>query len=57
MAYGLINTSNITSNILMKKPGDEAFWASFKFPRRGWDQKPADFNRSLQLKHGVLTPV
>ena len=57
MAYGLINTSNITSNILMKKPGDETFWASFKFPRRGWDQKPADFNRSLQLKHGVLTPV
>ena len=31
--------------ILRKKPGDEAFRVSFKFPRRGWDQRLADFNR------------
>ena len=38
-------------------PGDKVFWALFKFPRRGWDQRLADFNRSLQQKHGVVTPV
>ena len=48
---------NIASNILWKKPVDEAFRASFKFPRRGWDQRLADFDRSLQQKHGVVTPV
>ena len=31
--------------ILRKRPGDEAFRVSFKFPRRGWDQRLADFNR------------
>ena len=30
---------------MRKKPGDEAFWLSFKFLRRGWDQRLADFNR------------
>ena len=31
--------------ILRKKPGDEAFRVSFKFLRRGWDHRLADFNR------------
>ena len=35
---------NIEFTILRKKPGDEAFWVSFKFPRRGWDQRLIDFN-------------
>ena len=29
---------------MRKKPGDEAFRVSFKFPRRGWDQSLSDFN-------------
>ena len=40
---------NITSNTLRKKPG-EAFQASFKLPRCGWDQRLANFNRFLQQK-------
>ena len=29
-----------------KKPGDKAFRVSYKFPRRGWDQRYSiDFNR------------
>ena len=36
---------NIENEILRKKPGDEAFRVSFKFPRRGWDQRLANFNR------------
>ena len=31
-------------------PGDEGFRASFKFPRHGWDQRLADFNRFLHIK-------
>ena len=32
--------------IFRKKPGDEAFRVSYKFPRRGWDQRySVDFNR------------
>ena len=27
-----------------KKPGDKAFWDSFKFPRLEWDQRLSDFN-------------
>ena len=57
MAYILIIFRNITSNILGKKPGDEAFRALFKFPRRGWHQRLADFNRFSQEKHAVVTPV
>ena len=30
---------------MRKKPGDKAFRVSFKFPRPGWDQRLADFNR------------
>ena len=29
----------------MERPGDEALRISFKFPRCGWDQTLADFNR------------
>ena len=29
---------------MKKKPDDEAFQVSFKFPRRGWDQSLANFN-------------
>ena len=36
---------NIENKILRNKPGDEAFRVSLKFPRRGWDQRLADFNR------------
>ena len=35
-----------------KKRGDKAFWTSVNFPRRGWNQRFADFNRFLQKKHG-----
>ena len=35
MAYTLINLVNVASNILRKKPGNETFWASFRFPRGG----------------------
>ena len=45
MAYTVINTLNIDIKILRKKPGEEAFLISFKFPRWGWDQRLADFNR------------
>ena len=48
---------NIELKILRKRPGDEAFRVSFKFPRCGWDQRIADFNRFSSLKHGVVTPV
>ena len=36
---------NIEFKILRKRPGDEAFRVSFKFPRGRWDQRLADFNR------------
>ena len=36
--------------ILRKKPGDEAFRVSFKFPRRGWGQILADFNRFSSIE-------
>ena len=42
---------------MRKKPGDEAFRASFKFLSGGWDQRLADFNRFSQSKHGIVTPV
>ena len=35
---------------MRKKPGDEAFRVSFKFPRRGWDQRLVDFNRFPNIK-------
>ena len=35
---------NIKFKISRKKPGDKAFWDSFKFPRRGRDQRLANFN-------------
>ena len=41
--------------ILTKKPGDEAFQVSFKFPRRGWDQRLADF-MELLLLFSITTP-
>ena len=47
---------NITSNTLRKKPG-EAFQASFKLPRCGWDQRLANFNRFLQQKQCLLLYV
>ena len=46
--YGLHTTwiiLNIEFKILRKRPGDEAFRVFFKFPRGGWDQRLADFNR------------
>ena len=36
---------NFENKILRKKPGDEAFRVSLKFPRRGWDQRLANLNR------------
>ena len=41
---------NIEIKILRKKPGDKAFRVLFKFPRRRWDQRPADFNRFSSVK-------
>ena len=29
---------------MRKRPGEEAFRVSFKFPRRGWEQRLANFN-------------
>ena len=37
--------SKIEFKTLKKKPGDETFRVSFKFPRRGGDQRLADFNK------------
>ena len=36
---------NIEFKILRKRSGDKASRISFKVPRRGWDQRLADFNR------------
>ena len=36
---------NIEFKFWRKKPGDEEFWASFKFPRLVWDQRLVYFNR------------
>ena len=47
---------NITSKILRKKLGDEAFRVSFKFSRHGCDQRLADFNRFSTTETHV-TPV
>ena len=35
---------------MRKKPRDEAFWVSFKFPRRGWDQRLTYFNRYSNIE-------
>ena len=37
--------SNTELKMLTKKPGDEMFRVLFKFPRLGWDERPAYFNR------------
>ena len=42
--------SNNEVKTLRKKPGDEAFRVSFKFPWCGWDQGLADFNRFWNTK-------
>ena len=42
--------SNNEFKILRRKPGDEAFRVSFKFPWRGWDQSLADFNRFSNIE-------
>ena len=36
--------------ILKKKPRDEVFRVSFKFPRCRWDQRLADFNRFSKIE-------
>ena len=48
---------NIEFKTWKKKPGDEALRVLFKFPRRVWDQRLADFNRFWQWKHEVVTSV
>ena len=41
---------NVKFKILRESPGNEALQVSFKSPRRGWDQKFADFNRFSSLE-------
>ena len=41
---------NTEFKILRKKSGDEAFRVSFKFPKYGWDQRLADFNRFSSIE-------
>ena len=57
ICYNLTSTSKYWIKVLRNKSGDEAFQASFKSPRHGWDQRLTDFNRFLQYKHGIVTPV
>ena len=41
---------NIEFKSLRKRLGDKTFRISFKFLRRGWDQRLADFNRFLSVE-------
>ena len=41
---------NIEVKILKKKPGDKVIRVSFKFPRRGWDQRLVHFNRFISVE-------
>ena len=36
--------------VFRNKPGDKAFRVSLKLPRRGWDQRHADFNRFSNIE-------
>ena len=41
---------NMEFKIFRKKPGNDAFQVSFKFSRRGWDQRQTDFNRFSSIE-------
>ena len=50
---------NTELRILRKTVGDEVFRVLFKFPRRGWDQRLADFknrNTELWLLFSIISP-
>ena len=42
--------SNSEFKDFRKKPGDEAFQVSFKFPRREWNQRLVDSNRFSNIE-------
>ena len=50
MSKAILILSKTELEILRKKPGDEAFRGSFKFPRRGWDQILPDLNRLSNIE-------
>ena len=46
----ILSLSKTECKILRKKPGNEALRVLFKFPRRGWGQRLADFNRFSNIE-------
>ena len=50
MSKPILILSKTKCKILWKKPDDEAFWVSSKFPKSRWDQRLADFNRFSNIE-------
>ena len=50
MVYNHVNTLKYGIYNFEEEAYDEAFRVSFKFPKCGWDQRIADFNRFARVE-------